>query len=273
MTRIALTARAEVPRLAGEALAPDRLASGGERDVARTRVGAGRAAAELGELFDVRVTAGDGGPELVVAGAPALDGLGAGMKAGRLVVEGDAGDRVGAGMAGGEIDVRGSAGAAAGAGMAGGVLRVRGDAGERAGGALPGEPRGMTGGTVLVHGAAGAEAGAAMRRGLVAVGGACGARAGFHAIAGTVVVLGDAGPEPGLATKRGTLVLFGAAALLPTFRPACDYDPVFLTLLLRLLRGPLAFPVAERFSGGLFRRYAGDFAQLGKGEILSWRER
>ena len=275
MTRITLSPRGDVPPLVGEALAPDRLAAGGEVAVARTRVGATGSEAELGELFDVRVEAtdGDGGPELRLAGASGLNGVGAGMKAGRLVVDGDAGDRVGAGMAGGEVEVRGSAGYAAGAGMSGGVLRIRGDAGARAGGALPGEPRGMTGGTVLVHGRAGDEAGAAMRRGLVAVGGACGARAGFHAIAGTVVVLGDAGPAPGLATKRGSLVLFGEAPLLPTFRAACDYEPVFLRLLLRRLTGALAFPVPERFSVGLFRRYAGDFAQLGKGEILLWRER
>jgi formylmethanofuran dehydrogenase subunit C len=272
--RITLTARGEVPRGTGEALAPDRLAAAGEAAVPRMRAGPGRSAAELGEIFDVRSgPLPDGTPELVVRGAGALDGLGARMAAGRLLVEGDAGDRVGAEMAGGEIEVRGSAGWGAGAGMSGGLVRVRGDAGDRAGGALPGDPRGMTGGVLLVHGAAGAEAGAAMRRGLVAVGRSAGARAGLHAIAGTVVVLGDAGPEPGLGTKRGSLVVFGEAPLLPTFRPACDYDPVFVRLLVRALRSDLGFPLAERFTGGLFRRYAGDFAQLGRGEILVWRER
>jgi formylmethanofuran dehydrogenase subunit C len=275
---LTLTARAAAAGVGGEAIAPDRLGSLGEREVARTPLRVGRRWVELGELFAVRLgprgeAKVDASPELrVETGGLRLDGLGAGMSAGRLGVEGDAGDRLGAGMRGGEIRLEGSCGDWAGAEMSGGVLRVSGSAGQRLGGALSGSPRGMTGGVILVGGAAGDEAGAAMRRGLVAVGGDAGARAGFHAIAGTVLVFGDAGPAPALATKRGSLVVFGSATLLPSFRYACDFEPAFMRLYLRHLAGPLAFAVPERFLGGRYRRFAGDFSQLGKGEILLWRE-
>jgi formylmethanofuran dehydrogenase subunit C len=274
MTVVTLTARGGATAIAAEGLTPDLLAQP-EGRIARTQLRVGADFLELGELFSVRSATGDSrdaGPELRVAPQGVrLDGLGAGMRAGRLVVEGDAGDRVGTGMQGGEIAVRGNAGDWAGAGMAGGVLRVEGDAGDRAGGALAGAARGMTGGVVLIGGSAGDEAGAAMRRGLVAVGGDAGARAGFHAIAGTVLVLGDAGEAPAFATKRGSLVVFGRAEPLAGFRYACEYEPVFLRLLLRHLSS-LGFPIPERFQGGRYRRLVGDFTQLGKGEILLWQE-
>ncbi|HEY7460340.1 MAG TPA: formylmethanofuran dehydrogenase subunit C [Gemmatimonadota bacterium] len=274
MTIVALTARGGAAVVDAEGLAPDRLA-GSEREIARTLVRVGARKLELGELFSVSARAGDGdaGRELrVEPGGTLLDGLGAGMREGTLVVEGDAGDRVGAGMAGGEIRVHGRAGDWAGAGMAGGVLRVEGDAGFRAGGALAGAPRGMTGGVLLVRGSVGDEVGAVMRRGIVAAGGSAGARAGFHAIAGTVLVLGDVGATPAMATKRGSVVVFGAAEPPPGFRYACDYDPVILRLYVRHLAGSLGFPIPQRFFGGVYRRFVGDFSQLGKGEILLWRQ-
>ncbi len=274
MTVVKLTGRAGAAAIEAEALAPDRLPAA-ENEIARTPLRVGADLVELGDLFAVRSKPGDAraaGPELRVAPEGVrLNGLGAGMRQGRLVVEGDAGDRVGAGMQGGEIAVRGSAGDWAGAAMAGGVLRIEGDAGYRAGGALAGAPRGMTGGVVLIGGSTGDEAGTAMRRGLVAVGGSAGARAGFHAIAGTVLVLGDAGEAPAFATKRGSLIVFGRAEPLAGFRYACDYEPVVVRLLLRHLSS-LAFPIPERFLRGRYRRFVGDFTQLGKGEILLWQE-
>ena len=53
-----------------------------------------------------------------------VNGLGAGMAGGELIIDGDAGDRVGAGMTGGVVDVRGNVRHDAGAAMGGGVLRV-----------------------------------------------------------------------------------------------------------------------------------------------------
>jgi formylmethanofuran dehydrogenase subunit C len=165
-------------------------------------------------------------------------------------IEGDADDFTGALMKGGVIDIRGSAGA-------------------QLGGAYAGSAPGMTGGVILVRGGAGDHAGERMRRGLIAVGGDAGPYAGARMIAGTLVVCGSLGPGPGLGLKRGTLVAGGALELLPTFRYACAYRPGVLALLFRSLEGR-GFAVPERFSSGCFRRYGGDFADVGRGEILQW---
>ena len=72
--------------------------------------------------------------------------------------------------------------------------------------------------------------------------------------------------------KRGTIVAGGTVEVLPTFRYACTYRPGFLPLLFQsvVARG---FPLAEHLALGAFRRYGGDFAEMGKGEILHWTER
>lgn len=128
---------------------------------------------------------------------------------------------------------------------------------------------GMRGGRILARGPLGDEAGARMRRGLVAIAGGAGERTGLEAIAGTILVLGDLGRDAGFGLKRGSLVAGGALELLPTFRLACTYRPVVLELLLRSL-ARLGFSEAARLERGAFRRWIGDCADLGRGEILHW---
>jgi formylmethanofuran dehydrogenase subunit C len=89
-------------------------------------------------------------------------------------------------------------------------------------------------------------------------------------IAGTVVVLGAAAPGAAEGTKRGSLVAAGAVAIPPTFRYACTYAPPHVRLLLTYLRARYTLPVADGLIGGRFRRYSGDMAELGRGEILHW---
>ena len=169
----------------------------------------------------------------------------------RCVVEGSVGDEVGLGMAGGSIE-------------------VRGDAGARAGGAAPEARRGMTGGEIVVHGSAGESAGALMRRGLLAVGGAVGHHAGAGMIAGTVVAFGDVGAAAGLWSKRGSIVALAGVTIPSTYRYACTYRPIHLRLTLTRLRSRYGLPVGEHHLSGDYRRYSGDLADLGKGEILAW---
>jgi hypothetical protein len=69
--------------------------------------------------------------------------------------------------------------------------------------------------------------------------------------------------------KRGSIVAGGRVPLLPTFRYACTDRPGWLALLLRSL-ARLGFPCAEPLAAGTFRRYGGDYAGLGRGEILEW---
>ena len=205
--------------------------------------------ANLGDLFDIK-----------------------GEPAGRIRFIGDLdhGARIGAGLTEGIVTVEGKTGEEAGMAMAGGVLEITGDAGPRAGAAPLGYKKGMTGGELIVRGSAGPEAGAGMRRGLLAIAGTAGAQTGLSMIAGTVVVFGPAGPDTGLWSKRGSVVALGAITPPMTYAYACTYQPVHLRLLLTRLLDTYGLPVKRRHLTGAYRRYSGDLAELGKGEILAW---
>ena len=191
---------------------------------------------------------------------------------GSIRFEGDfhAARRLGAALTGGTVVIDGHAGDEVGLGMAGGSVMVHGDAGARAGAALPEARRGMTGGELVVHGSVGEGAGARMRRGLLAVGGTVGSHAGAGMIAGTIVALGAFGDAPGLWSKRGSLVALDSVTTPATYRYACTYRPGYLRLTLTRLRDRYGLGIEDRHLTGRYRRYSGDLAELGKGEILAW---
>lgn len=222
----------------------------GPTELARRRVivGAGRPAA-LGDFFDV--TGAGAGRIRFTGDLSGAQRLGADLSEGAVVIDGDVGDDVGLGMAGGSIEVTGRAG-------------------DRAGGAAPEARRGMSGGELVVRGSAGTEAGSRMRRGLLVVGGDVGARAGVGMIAGTIVVLGDAGTSAGLWSKRGSVVALGPVSIPSTYRYACTYRPAHLRLILGRARNRYELPLLDHHLSGPYRRYSGDLADLGKGEILVW---
>jgi formylmethanofuran dehydrogenase subunit C len=182
----------------------------------------------------------------------------------------DLADRLGAGLQGGEVLVKGNVGREAGLAMAGGILDIDGDAGARAGAAPLGYKRGMVGGELIVRGSAGAEAGAAMRRGLLVIGRTAGSQTGRGMIAGTVIILGAAGPDTGLWSKRGSVVALGKITPPETYAYACTYQPVHLRMMLARLRRKYRLPIQRKHFTGLYQRYSGDLAELGKGEILAW---
>jgi formylmethanofuran dehydrogenase subunit C len=222
----------------------------------------------LGSLFDI-----SGNPDGTLTFSGDLsraDRVGAGLAGGTVRVQGSVGDRAGAGMTGGRLEISGSAGNSTGEGMAGGAVLVRGNGGHRTGGAAPGRKRGMTGGEIVVLGSVGDETGASMRRGLVAVGGSAGACTGLSIIAGTVVVFGSIGRDAGLWGKRASIVSMGSVEMPATYRYDCELQPVYLRLLLLRLRNVFGVPVTAAQVDGYYRRFSGDFAESGKGEILAW---
>jgi formylmethanofuran dehydrogenase subunit C len=203
----------------------------------------------MGELFDLTGT--PAGLITFQGDFTKVDRLGAGLAEGMVAVGGDVGDEVGLAMSGGFLDIHGSVGA-------------------RAGGAAADARRGMTGGELLIRGDAGPEPGTRMRRGLLVVTGDVAGRAGSGMIAGTVIVFGQTGIAPGRWSKRGSIVVLGEATIPPTYRYACTYRPEHLRLTLLRLRHRHRVTVEERHVSGLYRRYSGDLADLGKGEILAW---
>lgn len=251
--------------LDASALTPERLEGFAVSDVAALTLRCGRERLAVGDVFGV---SGEDTRQVAFAGdLRRVDGIGAGMSRGRVMVEGVCGDHLGARMSGGEIGVRGGVGAWAGAEMSGGLLRIWGDAGARLGAAYPGVRAGMTGGEIILAGDAGEEAGAGMRRGLVVVSGKTGDGAGLRMLAGTVIALGGIGAGAGLQNRRGSLVSGTPIEPLPGYAFATRYRPPALRLQLRRARD-LWLRVDDALVDGTWARWSGDRTELGRGEIL-----
>lgn len=239
-------------------------------EVLRTLIQRGNKQVPLGEFFTASGSAAEDETIVWQGDCSRVKLIGAHLSGGRVRVEGNAGMHLGAEMTGGEILCTGNAADWVGAEMKGGRITVRGDAGHLIGAVYRGGRQGMTGGEILVHGNGGNEIGHTMRRGLIAVGGSVGDAVGVGMIAGTIVVGGPPGIRHGAGMKRGSIVFLQPGSsldILPTFRPACLYRPVFLQLYWRRLTA-LGFPLPPEAWTSPYRRYCGDLLELGKGELL-----
>jgi len=250
------------------ALTPDILAGKSREDILRIELLSGNRRLRVADLFDV--SGDDAHSSLTIrASMDRLACVGARMQSGAITVEGDCGPYVGLGMRGGKIVVQGAAAAFVGCGMRGGTIEVRGNAGDFVGGALPGDKQGMRGGSIVIGGNAGDRVGDHMRRGMILIAGDAGAHCGSRMLAGTIIVSGRVGHSPGFGLKRGTLLLAHPPAQVPaTFQDAGEHELLFLTLLSKHFeREGGAFKAFVPLSNRV-RRYCGDLATGGKGEML-----
>jgi formylmethanofuran dehydrogenase subunit C len=246
-------------------LVPHRLAGMPAAEIERIEVQTTRRRVLLADIFRLRM--GDAAQIRIEGACDRLDRIGHEMTGGEVVVEGDIGVQAGRLMTGGSLTVHGSAGPWAGSGMKGGTIEIFGDAGERLGGPIAGEIAGMRGGVVRVRGRVGERVGDRMRRGTIVVEGDAGAYAGSRMIAGTLVVVGRSGPLPGYLMRRGTIVLGKkGGALSPTFVDCGVHDLIAARLMAAFI-GAYSTRAAKLLSRPL-RRFAGDMATLGKGEIF-----
>ncbi|SAK69469.1 Formyltransferase/hydrolase complex Fhc subunit C [Caballeronia hypogeia] len=255
-------------RVDGSKLLPAILAATTVSDLPRIMLqGAGETCA-VGDLFDITQADADK-PSLTIDGdARWLDRIGANMTEGTLNVHGHAGDYAGIKMSGGELHIRGDAAGFIACEMQGGRITVQGNAGDFAAGALPGDMEGMSGGTLAIHGNAGARLADRMRRGTVLVGGDAGDFAASRLIAGTVCIAGKVGAHLGYGMRRGTVLLTNApSSLPPTFTEGGRGFDVFWLLITRMLAREMA-PFSNLAGNVLPRRYAGDLAVDGRGELL-----
>jgi formylmethanofuran dehydrogenase subunit C len=220
---------------------------------------------DVGEIFRLRM--GDAEHIRIEGACDRFDHVSHGMTGGEVFVDGDVGSKAGRLMTGGRLILRGNAGPWAASGMKGGVIEIVGAAADRLGGPLAGETAGMRGGVVVVRGRAGERAGDRMRRGTIIIEGEAGTYAGSRMFAGTLIVGHKAGPLPGFLMKRGTIVLGdGCSAMSPTFVDCGRHE----LLAMRLWAG-LVEPYSQRAAALMrrpLRRFAGDMAVLGKGEIF-----
>lgn len=254
--------------LEAEALTPDVLATLSHEEVRALPVILGKRQRRLDDFFEVE---GPGSEDLTIHGdAGRIKWIGRGMTKGRITIMGNAGMHLGAYMKGGSIDVAGNASDWIGAEMRGGVIRIKGDAGGQIGAAYRGSLSGMNGGTILIEGSAGIELGMRMKRGIIAVKGKVRDFAGLQMKGGTIVLMGGAEVRTGAWMVRGTIICLQPIRLMPTFTYACAYNPSFLRLYANTLR-ELGFVIPCDEQQGAYRRYTGDTAVPGKGEILIWQ--
>ncbi|MBS7544908.1 formylmethanofuran dehydrogenase subunit C [Ancylobacter oerskovii] len=253
-------------RLDLEGLTPAALAGKAPAEVEAIALPHGGRSVALGELFAIR--AGTEGRLVLEGGDARLDGVGAGLAAGEILVEGDVGAHAGRGMAGGVLRIGGHAGDELAAGLTGGRIEIDGNAGARAGAAPSGARRGMAGGVVLIRGHAGERAGERQRGGLILIEGDAGAEAATDMIAGTLAVGGRFAPGAGRGMKRGTLIARATPDLAEGFADTGTHDLVALRLIARRvpdLAGLIAAAVRAR-------RLVGDRLQGGLGEVLVLEE-
>ena len=267
--RVALALRAPLTRPIGaECIAGDRFAALSADEIRALPVWDGRASVSLGEIFTV---SGERSSRIDIEGDLArLEGVGTAMRDGEITIAGSVGRGAGARMSGGAIRIVGDAGDDAGLAMAGGMLTIGGSAGDRAGAALPGASKGMVGGEIVIMGGAGRDAGARMRRGTLYCASA-GEGAGTAMIAGNIIVAGSLADGAGLGNKRGSIVALGAAQIPATYAYACTYRPPHVALMLLSLRARYGLSISDAHVHGLYKRYSGDLADIGKGELLEWQ--
>ena len=180
--------------------------------------------------------------------------IGAGMSAGEIVIQRDAGIHLGEEMRDGKISVGGNAGSWTGAMMKDGVIEVKGNAGDYVGAAYRGSVKGMRGGTIIIHGNAGNELGCFMRKGLIKVHGNIGQFAGMHMKNGIIFVGGNSEGRAGAEMTGGKIVVCGnVPSVLPTF----NIDSVKSKVKIN----------DEEEATGPFYLFIGDITEEGEGKL------
>lgn len=204
--------------ITSESINPDVLTSKPLGEIEKTNLWEGNKQKTLGELFRISKTSEAEQMLTIVGDVSRVRRIGAGMKAGELVIHGNVGTHLGEEMKGGKITVHGNAEGWAGSMMAGGSIEVHGNASDYLAAPYRGSVRGMRGGSIIVHGNVGNEAGAHMKRGIIKVYGNVGQFAGFRMKDGTMYIEGDCGSRAGACMVGGKIVVAGILeSMLPTF--------------------------------------------------------
>lgn len=236
-------------------------------EIAALTLYSGKAKIRVDTLFDL--TGSDTDNIVIANSMEKLDYIGKGLQNGSITVEGNAGNYVAMQMrAEASISVTGNVEMFAACEMHSGRLTIHGNAGDFLGGALIGNKKGMCGGTALVKGNVGARAGDHMRRGMILVEGNAGAYCGSRMTAGTIAVMGTTGNYVGYAMRRGTILLWQKPELTATFNDCGSHTLEFLALLFNSFTNLNSKFSDSSNSFNRIQRYAGDLAEIGRGEIL-----
>jgi formylmethanofuran dehydrogenase subunit C len=235
-------------------------------EIAAIELQNGKRKVRVGELFTI---SGDDTHNLVIRNSfGKLDYIGKDLQGGKISVEGSAGAYLALGMKSGHVGVSGDVGIFAACEMKSGMVIIDGNAGDFLGGALPGNKQGMRGGLVLVKGNAGERVGDHLRRGTILIEGDAGDYCGSRMLAGTIAVLGKTGRHLGYAMNRGTVLLWNAPEIPATFNDCGTHTLAFLPMLFASFKNLDSKFAHSGIAFNRARRYGGDVAAVGRGEIL-----
>ncbi len=135
-------------------------------EIAELQAYEGNKLKKLGDLFKIEEDPSET-PSITINGdVSEVRRIGAGMKNGEIVINGNVGMHLGEKMAGGKITVNGNAGQWAGCVMKKGLLEIHGDAGDYLGSPYRGISEGMKGGKIIVDGNVGSDSGCYVGGGL-----------------------------------------------------------------------------------------------------------
>jgi formylmethanofuran dehydrogenase subunit C len=182
--------------------------------------------------------------------------IGAGMKNGEIIINGNVGMHLGEKMAGGKITVNGDACQWAGASMKKGLIEIHGDAGDYLGSPYRGSTEGMKGGKIIVDGDVGADSGAYLHGGLIKIKGSnVGQFLGFHMSDGTIHVEKNARSRLGANMTGGKIIVSG---VVEEMMPSFTVDSV----------KPKVKVDDTESAPGPFYVFLGDLAEKGTGKIF-----
>jgi formylmethanofuran dehydrogenase subunit C len=235
-------------------------------EIAEIPLQMGKVQLQVNQLF--HLTGVDSQHIIIDNSCDKLDFIAKDLVDGRMTINGNAGAYLAQSMQSGVVKINGNVGLFAACEMKQGLLTIQGNVGDFLGGALIGNKKGIQGGIVIVKGNAGERVGDHMRRGLILIEGNVGDYCGSRMTAGTIAVMGETGKFLGYAMRRGTLLLWNQPTLLATFKDCGSHTLSFLPLLFNSFN-----PLDSKFSEtkqafNRVQRYAGDIAEIGRGEIL-----
>lgn len=260
---IALTPKRQfkVP-VEAECVTPDNFAEKSVEEMAKLPIWEGNKKRLLSELFKIESKTGESSSETTIqiyGDVSKVKRIGAKMRQGKIIVEGDAGMHLGEEMEGGIIIVSGNADSWTGSMMKNGTIEIKSDAGDYIGAPYRGSTQGMNGGTIIIHGNAGNELGCFMRKGLIKVSGNVGQFAGIHMKDGTILIQGNSEGRAGAEMTEGKIIVCGQ---IPSILPTFTVDSI----------SPSTKINGEKIEGP-FYRFIGDLAENGNGKLFVSKEK
>jgi formylmethanofuran dehydrogenase subunit C len=201
-----------------ECITPNVFQGKSASEIADLPVYEGNKPKKLGGLFKIEETPAEA-PNITINGdVSEVRRIGAAMKNGEIVINGNVGMHLGEKMAGGKITVNGNAAQWAGCVMKKGLLEIHGNAGDYLASPYRGVSEGMRGGKIVVDGNVGSDSGCYVQGGLIKIKGNAGAFLGYHMSDGTIHLEKNAGPRLGANMVGGKIVVGGVVEdMMPTF--------------------------------------------------------